>query len=164
MSLEFRLAAGTDDAFQACMQAQRRHHEPEPERAELKPFFSAYADAMSAGDFDRIAACYAPRFMMEAKEGSRTLKNNWLFRVVLRMAHRFYSKHGITSLKLADMSTQPLGGDYWLAQVEWRAMRANGEEAVRYDVSYVVRTDREAVIVFFVSHNERERMKARGLL
>jgi hypothetical protein len=148
------------------MQPQRRPDEPEPkpERAKLKPFFSAYADAMSAGDFDRIAACYAPRFMMEAPEGSRALKNNWLFRAMLRMGRRFYSKHGIARLKLADVSTQPLGDHYWLAQVEWRALRANGDEAVRYDVSYVVRTDREAAIVFFVSHNEQQRMKARGLL
>jgi hypothetical protein len=147
-----------------CMKPQRRHSEPEADHADLKAFFTAYADAMSAGDFDRIAARYAPRFMMEAPEGSRALKNNWLFRLVLRMAHRFYSKHGIASLKLADLSTQPLGGDYWLAQVEWRAMFANGKEALRYDVSYVVRTDGGPVIVFFVSHNERERMKARGLL
>jgi hypothetical protein len=129
----------------------------------VQTFFAKYAMALSAGDAKRIAHFYAPEFMMESPHGRRTLKNGGKFRSMLKTADKYYRKRGITQLKIAKLLKADLGTNYKIAQVEWRALRGDGGESVNYDVTYILALHPETKIVFFISHNESERMRAEGL-
>jgi hypothetical protein len=130
---------------------------------EIQTFFAKYAVALSSGDAKRIAPFYAPKFMMEGQQGRQMLSNNGKFRGMLKAADKYYRKRGLTQLKIAKFSKAELGQNYMITQVEWLALHADGSEGVRYDVTYVVVMHPHPQIVFFISHNEHDRLKAKGL-
>jgi hypothetical protein len=130
---------------------------------EMQSFFAKYAVALSSGDAKRIASFYAPQFMMEGPEGGRPFHNDRKFRAIIKAADKHYRKLGLTQLKIAKFLKADLGQDYKIAQVEWLALRADGSEGLRYDATYVVALQPQTEIVFFISHNEQDRLKAKGL-
>lgn len=119
--------------------------------------------ALSAGDVKRIASFYAPQFMMESPHGRRALTNGMKFRSMLKAADKYYRKRGITQIKIAKLLRADLGAAYKIAQVEWRALRTDGTDGIHYDVTYVIALHPQPKIVFFISHNEQDRLRAQGL-
>jgi hypothetical protein len=131
---------------------------------ELKIFFTGYAEKLAKGDIKGISNLYAKRFMMESPESSRGLKNGWLFRFFLKQSFGFYQKRDLTKLVMNRLSVQLLGDTYVLADIEWVVKKRDDTEAVRYDVTYILSRASSLKIVFFISHNEQQRMKQKGLL
>lgn len=129
----------------------------------MQSFFAKYAMALTSGDVKRIAQFYAPTFTMESPQGRQFIKNGVKFRNMLKTADKYYRRRGLTQLKIAKLMKAELGQYYKIAQVEWLALRADGSEGVRYDVTYVVALHPQPAIVFFISHNEAERLRAKGL-
>ena len=130
---------------------------------EMQSFFAKYAMALSSGDSKRIAQFYATQFMAESPQGRKALTNGRKFRSMLKIADKYYRKRGLTQMKIAKLMKAELGPNYKVAQVEWLALYADGSEGVRYDVTYVVALHPHPAIVFFISHNEHDRLKAKGL-
>jgi hypothetical protein len=130
---------------------------------DMQAFFTNYASAVTLGHSKTIASFYAPTFMMESPTERRALKNGFTFKMILKAAHKYYRKRGIMQLKITKLLKADLGDLYKIAQVEWQALRADGSEVLRYDVTYVIAMHPLPKIVFFISHNEQERLKARGL-
>jgi hypothetical protein len=130
---------------------------------DMQSFFHNYASAVTMGDIARIASFYAPTFMMESPNQRRALKNGRTFKSVLKAAHKFYRSRGLAQFKITKLLKADLGEHYKIAQVEWQALRADGSEAVRYDVTYIIALYPQPKIVFFISHNERERLRTNGL-
>jgi hypothetical protein len=130
---------------------------------DMQSFFHNYASAESMGEVARIASFYAPTFMMESPTQRRAMKNGRAFKSVLKTAHRFYRSRGLAQFKVTKLLKADLGEHYKIAQVEWQALRADGSEAVRYDVTYIIAQYPQPKIVFFISHNEHDRLRAAGL-
>jgi hypothetical protein len=130
-----------------------------------RAFFDHYEAAYNPPNLKAIAAAYAENFMMSSPEGTGANHNGPQFLEGLQRVSNFYRKLGVTALRIADYEEMALDAQHALVQVTWSARGENGQEIVAFDMSYVVGQPKgQPAILMFISHNETERLKQKGLM
>lgn len=129
----------------------------------IQQLFDRYEQALEAGDITGVAAAFGQQALLSGPDGVYYIENNEGFREKLRQASSFYKSIGVTSIGRRKYTEAPLGDTHVLVKVNWQLLFETGEP-VEFDVTYVVRSDRdgEPHFVFLISHNEEERLRESG--
>lgn len=129
---------------------------------DLKSFFQTLEIALSTSDIKGIANAYAEKFLLCTNESSEVVVTDEKF---LQQAADFYHRIGVRSTCLRALEETVLDDTHTLANVTWEYVGADGTKIIDFDVTYVLQEKHGSPkIVFFVAHNERERLREKGLL
>lgn len=133
--------------------------------ARLRKFFDQYAEALSSGDVAGIAHAYAQQFMASGP-GLRTCMNNdEKFQAGLAQSADFYKQIGVDVIEVKTYLEAEIGSNIWLTKIEWELLDEDLNSMLTFDNTYMVDAgDGEPKIVFFIGHNEQERLQAMGLI
>jgi hypothetical protein len=132
--------------------------------ARLRKFFDEYAEALSSADIEGIAEAYAEQFMTSGPGFRMCMNNDEKFQTGLAQAANFYKQIGVDVIEIKTYLEAELGSNFWLTKIEWELMDEDLNSMLTFDNTYMVNAgDGEPKIVFFIGHNEQERMQAKGL-
>jgi len=67
------------------------------------------------------------------------------------------------TIRIISFTEFPIDANHKMAEVSWGLAKSDGTKIISFDVSYIVRLP-EMKILMFISHNENERLKEKGLL
>lgn len=131
----------------------------------FRAFFAAYEAAYNPPNLRAIAAAYADDFIMTSAEGSGSNHNGPRFVQGLQQVGDFYRQIGMRSLRIIAYAEMPLDDRHALVKITWSMRDQNDQEIIPFDISYVVGTPQgKPAILLFISHNETERLKQKGLI
>jgi hypothetical protein len=128
---------------------------------DTRELFDRYAVALSTSNIDELTKCYNSSFIMSSAFGTQSVDNDVKFRSNLEHASGFYKQIGMESMNIAKYKESILDASHTLVQIEWFMRRKDTRTSVHFDVTYVVSKD---LILFFIAHNEQERLKEAGLI
>lgn len=129
--------------------------------SDTREFFARYAAALSTSNIDDITKYYNSSFIMSSAFGTLSVDNDDKFRSNLEHSSGFYKQIGMESMDIAKYKESMLDASHTLVQIEWLMRRKDSHTSVYFDVTYVVSKD---LILFFIAHNEQERLKEAGLI
>jgi hypothetical protein len=133
--------------------------------ARLRKFFDQYADALSSADIRGIAHAYAQQFMASGPGFRLSMSNDQQFQAGLAQAANFYKEIGVDAIEVKTYLEAEIGSNFWLTKIEWELLDEDLNSILTFDNTYMVDIgDGEPKIVFFIAHNEHERMQAKGFL
>jgi hypothetical protein len=133
--------------------------------ARLRKFFDQYAEALSSADIAGIAHAYAEQFMASGPGFRLAMNNDEKFKAGLAQAADFYKQIGVDIIEVKTYLEAELGSNFWLTKIEWELLDEDLNSMLTFDNTYMVDVgDGEPKIVFFIGHNEHERMQAKGLM
>jgi Zn-dependent peptidase ImmA (M78 family) len=133
--------------------------------AQLRTFFDSYATALTDANIERIANAFADHFIASGAGFRKSMANDEQFRAGLAQAANFYKQIGVDVVEVKNYLEAELGTGYWLTKVEWELLDEDLNTIITFDNSYLVEAiSGKPQIVFFIAHNEQERMRAAGLL
>ena len=136
--------------------------------AQLRPFFDTYAEALTQGNIETIAAAYADQFMATGPNLRRSMNNDDTFRAGLAQAAQLYRQIGVDVVEVKTYLEAELGSGFWLVKIEWELLDEDLNTLVTFDNTYLVEAGAEresgAKIVLFIAHNETARLQAMGLI
>jgi hypothetical protein len=131
----------------------------------LASFFSTYAVASLGSDPGRLAAMYAPTFLVAGPQGSQAFANDDAFREWLGQVRAANLESGMRTLSPAAVDVQVLSPAHVLANVTWAAVfEKTGDTPVTFRIAYLLETAPEIKILAYVSEaDEAEEKKKLGL-
>jgi glutathionyl-hydroquinone reductase len=136
--------------------------------ARLRQFFDAYAEALSQGNIESIAAAYAEQFMATGPGMRRSMDNDETFRAGLAQAAQLYKQIGVDVVEVKTYLEAELSSGYWLVKIEWELLDEDLNTLVTFDNTYLVEAGADsesgAKVVLFIAHNETARLQAMGLI
>lgn len=127
--------------------------------SDTRELFDRYATSLSTSNIDNLIKYYNSTFIMSSAFGTQSVDNDDKFRSNLEHASSFYKQIGMESMDIAEYKESMLDASHTLVQIEWLMRRKDSHTSVYFDVTYIVSKD---LILFFIAHNEQERLKEAG--
>ena len=133
--------------------------------ARLRHFFDDYAAALSASEIKGISAAYAEQFVAAGLGFHLSLPNDAQFHAGLAQAAQLYQQIGVDVVEIKNYLEAELGSGFWLVKIEWELLDEDLNTLLTFDNTYLVDAGGGTPqIVFFINHNEHERMREKGLM
>lgn len=133
----------------------------------IAAFFTEYASASMSGNAEKVAAFYAPHFMMATKDESKGFTNDAAFIEWLNGVFQFNKQTGMQTMKVKQVDVQPIGKHFAEASVTWSTTFAKKpDHAISFTIHYILNcAGEEPKIVLYISEEDQEAlMKKEGLI
>jgi hypothetical protein len=133
----------------------------------LEAYFESYAAASLSGDPTRIAAYYAPTFIVGGPKGSAAFPNDDKFLEWLKGVADFNRQAGMEAMQVVDVHAHELNELHTVATVTWGArFRKTGDQLIEFKITYTLEgNDNERKILSYIAHTDQEdEMKRLDLL
>ena len=133
----------------------------------LEGYFEGYASASLAGEPKRIAAYYAPTFIVGGPRGSAAFPNDDKFIEWLTGVAAFNQQVGMTAMQVNGVHAQALNEVHTVATVTWGArFRKTGDQVIEFKITYTLEgKGDDQKILSYISHTDQEdEMRRLGLM